>query len=226
MVILGHSFRRPALLQEALTHASLSRHARNNQRMEFLGDRVLGLVVARALFELDPPLSEGELALRQGILVSKDTLAHVARAIDLGQYMRLAHGERASGGSYKSSALADCLEAVIAALYLDGGIPAAEQFILHHWRDRLSATQTLRKDPKSALQEWAQGRGHGTPRYEFFGQSGPDHAPSFTMVVYVGTFDPVSGMGETKRLAEQNAAADFLNRMGQGDGSPDAPGGT
>lgn len=211
--ILGYSFQNPKLLQEALTHSSLSRTARNNQRLEFLGDRVLGLVVAGMLFDLKPALPEGELALRQGTLVSQEILARIANHIDLGRYMRLAHGEKVSGGSYKPSALADCLEAILAALYLDGGMDAPAHFIKKHWTALLDTIETRQKDPKSALQEWSQGHGHGTPLYEIRGRTGPDHAPLFTIAVRVGEFPPVLGAGDNKRLAEQNAATLFLDTI-------------
>lgn len=213
--LLGHSFRTPALLAEALTHPSAASAARpDNQRLEFLGDRVLGLVIATALLDAFPGEAEGTLAPRFNALVRRETLADVALDCDLSQHIELGRSESLGGGRRKAALLADAVEAVIAALYLDGGYEAAERFILKHWHHRLTAHATAPQDAKTRLQEWAQGHGLGLPVYALVHRSGPDHAPEFTVAVSVEDHGSATGRAASKKLAEQTAATALLDRIG------------
>lgn len=212
---LGHRFADRKLLTTALTHAS----ARNSpglsyQRLEFLGDRVLGLVIAEMLLAAFPEAAEGELAQRFTALVRNETCAEVARALDLGPAIRLGAGEAQSGGRKKTAILGDVCEAVIGALYLDGGLDAAKGVIAGHWRDRMATLAGSMRDAKTTLQEWAQGKGLATPNYAIVGRSGPDHAPRFAVEVRVETLEPCRGEGGTRREAEQDAATAVLLRQG------------
>jgi len=211
---LGHRFARPALLAEALTHPSASGPSRpDNQRLEFLGDRVLGLVVAEALHAAYPGESEGTLAPRFNALVRRETLAEIAREIGLGEHLSLGRSESISGGRRKIAILADAMEAVIAALYLDGGIEAARRFIERHWTARLQAPAEAPQDAKTRLQEWAQGRGLAPPAYEVLGREGPDHAPRFTIEARLATGERASAEAPSKKAAEQAAAARLLDSI-------------
>lgn len=210
---LGHSFRDPALLRQALTHPSTGGKL-NNQRLEFLGDRVLGLVIADALYAHFSRQKEGGLARRLASLVKKDTLAVVARTVELDRHLRLGRGADDEGGRQKPAILADACEAVIAALYLDGGIKAARQFILREWDGFINEEARAARDPKSALQEWAQGRGLAPPVYREVGRTGPDHAPRFVIEASIEGLQSVQGEGTSKRLAEKKAAQAMLERIG------------
>jgi ribonuclease-3 len=164
--LAGHRFTRPELLVRALTHPSAASTARpDNQRLEFLGDRVLGLAIAEALLQIYPEEAEGTLAPRLNALVQRDTLAEVASGIGLGDALRLGRSESLGGGRRKKAILADAMEAVIAALYLDGGPEVARRFVLDLWRERIEAPDTAPVDAKSLLQQWAQGRGQTPPDY-------------------------------------------------------------
>ncbi|MEA1938842.1 MAG: ribonuclease III [Pseudomonadota bacterium] len=216
---IGHRFADQSLLEEALTHPSLidrerARYPAANQRLEFLGDRVLGLVIARMLFETYKESAEGVLAKHFSAIVDKTTLAQLARALDLGAALRMTEGEETAGGRDKSSNLEDALEAVIAALYLDGGLSVAEAFIRAHWTD-LVATPPIRHDadPKTALQEWAQRQGLDIPTYRETARSGPAHKPDFTVEACVEGLPPASATGSSKRTAEKAAAATLLERI-------------
>lgn len=209
--ILSHEFRNKDLLQMALTHRSLD-GVTSNQRLEFLGDRVIGLVVAHMLFETFPAEQEGELARRHAGLVSKDALAEVARAIGLGEHLRMSESEDIAGGRENISHLEDACEALIGALYLDGGIQAAETFIEKHWKPLLLSVKEPPKDSKTALQEWAQARGMPLPEYIEVRRSGPDHAPEFEIEVRLGE-KSATGAAGAKRAAEQLAAANLLSRL-------------
>ena len=210
---IGHRFARPELLRRAVTHSSMSGPGReDNQRLEFLGDRVLGLVMAEALLAGDRVASEGQLAPRFNTLVRKEACAEVAQAIDLGAALKLGRSEMMSGGRRKQALLGDAMEAVIAAVYLDAGFDAARAVILRLWGDRVAAVDTDARDPKTALQEWAHQRGPETPNYEVIDRSGPDHNPSFTIRVHVDGVEPSEGEGRSKRLAEQAAATAMLIR--------------
>lgn len=215
--ILGHRFANPALLNEALTHPSVggvSRKAvgKGYERLEFLGDRVLGLIVAEWLLERFPKEQEGALARRLTALVRAEALVVVAGHIGLGAHLRLAPGEQI--GAVKPAILADACEAVIGALYLDGGLPAAATFIRRHWDAALEgAKASPPQDPKTGLQEWALARGQKLPLYIDIGRSGPDHAPIFQVSVEVEGHPPVTASGSSKRAAEKAAADALLSRI-------------
>ncbi len=210
---LGHRFADPALLRQALTHSSGSTdRMRSNERLEFLGDRVLGLVVADMLYERFPDEEEGALARRHAALVQRESLARVSRGIGLPDHLILSMGEAETGGRENDSLLADACEAVIAALYLDGGLDAARDFVHAHWSALMEENPTPPKDAKTALQEWAQGRGKPLPSYREVSREGPDHAPTFTIEVSVEGLDPAIGTGSSKRLAAQAAAEAMLAR--------------
>lgn len=211
---LGHRFADPALLERALTHPSVSadrdHHGGDYERLEFLGDRVLALVVAEKLFSRFPNEAEGLLARRLAKLVAKESLAAVAEDLGLGRFMRLAMGEDEQQGRSNPGLLSDVCEAVIAALYLDGGLPAAERFIDASWAPRIEADREAPSDPKTALQEWAQARGLPLPRYSEVERRGPPHDPIFTIAAEVEGQPRRVGRGRSKRAAEQEAAAQLL----------------
>lgn len=212
---LGHEFSRPELLVRALTHGSISTATRpDNQRLEFLGDRVLGLTVAEALFAADRAATEGQLAPRYNALVKGETCAEVAREIGLGEVLKLGRSEMMSGGRRKEALLADAMEAVLAAIYLDAGLEAARAVILRLWADRLARVEDDARDPKTALQEWAQAQGMSPPRYVQTARTGPDHAPEFEITVRLddGREAQATGKG-TKRSIEQAAAAVLLSQI-------------
>jgi ribonuclease-3 len=212
---LGHHFRDPDLLRRALTHSSLSSPTRpDNQRLEFLGDRVLGLAMAEALLAKDTEAREGQLAPRFNALVRKETCADVAREIDLGAVLRLGKSEMATGGRRKQALLGDAMEAVIAAVYLDAGFDVARAMILGLWGARVDAVETDARDAKTALQEWAQARGLNPPTYVEVGRAGPDHAPVFTVEARLETGEVARADGRVKRQAEQAAARELLSRVG------------
>ncbi len=216
---LGHAFSRPELLARALTHASIATPNRpDNQRLEFLCDRVLGLVMAEALLAADRAASEGQLAPRYNALVRKETCAEVAREIDLGAVLRLGRSEMMSGGRRKEALLGDAMEAVIAAVYLDGGFDAAKAMILSLWGARVQAVEADARDAKTSLQEWAQGRGLPPPTYTEVDRSGPDHQPLFTVEVKMATGETERAQAGAKRQAEQAAAKALLARMEKQDG--------
>lgn len=211
---LGYAFKQPELLSRAVTHASMSSANRDdNQRLEFLGDRVLGLVMAEALLALDEQATEGQLAPRFNALVRKETCADVAREIDLGAVLRLGRSEMLSGGRRKQALLGDAIEAVIAAIYLDSGFEAARSVILKLWGARVHEVEEDARDPKTALQEWAQARGLKPPRYEEIKRDGPDHAPVFTIAAKLSTGDQEMATAGSKRQAEQAAASALLSRL-------------
>ncbi len=210
---LGHEFRDPSLLIRALTHGSRGGGEGDNQRLEFLGDRVLGLVMAEALLEADREADEGRIAPRFNALVRRETCAEVAREADLGAGLKLGRSEMIGGGRKKEAVLADAMEAVIAAVYLDGGLEAARGVVLRLWGGRIAAAPKDARDAKSALQEWAQGRGMAPPAYELIGREGPDHAPRFVIEVRLATGEAERAEGATKRAAEHAAAAALLGRL-------------
>jgi ribonuclease-3 len=211
---LGHRFRDPDLLRRALVHRSMGEpRAETYERLEFLGDRVLGLIVAELLFETYPDEEEGALAKRFTALVRGETLARVAVALDLGAHVVLAPSEEDAGGRENPSILADACEAVIAALYIDGGLAAAQAFVRAHWTDLMAEDLSPPKDAKTALQEWAQGHGLALPKYTETARSGPAHAPEFEVSVSVQGLTPQGAVGPSKRAAEQAAAAALLDRI-------------
>jgi ribonuclease-3 len=214
--LLGHRFRDPALLQRALTHAS-SDSIVSNERLEFLGDRVLGLVIAEKLHKLYPADSEGALALKFNALVRKEPCAKAAMEAGLSSHLILANSEVASGGRNKSVILAGACEAVIAALYLDGGMKAARSFIERYWAGVVATLNDDLRDAKTALQEWTQAQQvRTTPLYRLVERQGPDHAPKFIVEVSAGREARATGEGGSKREAEQAAAASLLEKVRHG----------
>ncbi|WP_299288545.1 ribonuclease III [uncultured Tateyamaria sp.] len=213
---IGHVFNTPDLLIEAVTHASMSSPTRSdNQRLEFLGDRVLGLVMAEALLSADKAAAEGLLAPRFNALVRKETCADVARDIGLGDVLRLGRSEMMSGGRRKQALLGDAVEAVIAAVYLDAGFNAARDVILRLWADRIGRVEDDARDAKTALQEWAQARGLAPPRYVETARTGPDHAPVFTISAQLDTGAEASATAGSKREAQQSAAKALMDALEQ-----------
>lgn len=211
---LGHVFAKPDLLNRAVTHSSItSAHRDDNQRLEFLGDRVLGLVMAEALLQADPNAPEGLLAPRYNALVRRETCADVARAIDLGAVLKLGRSEMKSGGRRKEALLADAMEAVIAAIYQDGGFEIARKAVVRLWGDRIGNVADDARDPKTALQEWAQGRGEQPPAYVEVARKGPDHQPVFTIEVRLESGQAERATAGSKRHAEQAAAKALLEKV-------------
>ncbi len=211
---LGHEFADPALLVRAVTHASMSStHRDDNQRLEFLGDRVLGLVIAEALLLADRAAAEGLLAPRYNAMVRRETCADVARDIGLGEVLKLGRSEMQSGGRRKEALLADAMEAVIAAVYNDAGFDAARKVVLQHWQARIGTVAADARDAKTALQEWAQARGEPPPVYTEIARSGPDHQPVFTIRVTLQSGAHAEATAGAKRQAEQAAAQSLLERV-------------
>ena len=211
---LGHQFRKPELLVRAVTHASIGTVTRpDNQRLEFLGDRVLGLVMAEALLAADAGASEGQLAPRFNALVRKETCADVAREVGLGDVLKLGRSEMLTGGRRKEALLGDAMEAVIAAVHQDAGFEAARALVLRLWAGRIAAVEPDARDAKTSLQEWAQARGQVPPTYVEAGRSGPDHAPVFTVRVTLASGEAAEASAGSKRVAEQAAARMLLERM-------------
>jgi ribonuclease-3 len=201
-------------LAEALTHPSASSRARpDNQRLEFLGDRVLGLVIAQALFERFPEATEGRLAPRYNALVRKETCAEVAAEVDLGPMLHLGRSEAMGGGRRRPAVLGDAMEALIAAIYLDAGMEAAREAILNAWGARVSQAARTRADAKTAAQEWAQARGLAPPVYEEIARQGPDHAPVFTVAARMEDGTEATAEAPSKRAAQQAAAAALLELL-------------
>jgi len=209
---IGHRFARPELLIEALTHPSMAT-GRDNQRLEFLGDRVLGLVIAEALLDQDPGATEGDLAPRLNALVRKETCAEVAAALDLGPALRLGRSEMLTGGRRKAALLGDAMEAVIAAVYLDGGLDAARGLVRRGWGERIGAVRDVVRDAKTMLQEWAQARGLAPPAYVDLDREGPDHAPVFSVEARLADGRAAEGRASSKRAAQQAAAEALLTRV-------------
>lgn len=209
---LGHDFARPELLATALTHPSAAESGRagSYERFEFLGDRVLALAIADLLIRSFPDEAEGDLARRHSRLVARAALAAAAGGIGLGGYLRMSEGEADSGLRGNETVLADAMEAVFGAIFLDSGFTAAQVVIIRLWQPMVDADATPPQDAKSALQEWAQARGRGLPEYVEVARSGPDHAPAFTIEVRLDRLPPAEGRGASKRAAEQAAAAVLL----------------
>ena len=213
---LGYEFSNLSLLVEALTHSSIASDFRkDNQRLEFLGDRVLGLVMAEALLEIDQTAPEGTLAPRFNALVRKETCAEVARQIELGVVLKIGRSEMVSGGRRKDALLGDGMEAVIAAIYKDGGFEIAKTIIIKLWGDRIKNVKVDARDAKTMLQEWAQARGQNPPNYEVISRSGPDHAPDFLVKVILASGETSEAMAGSKRQAEQMAAKALLQKIGE-----------
>ncbi len=214
---LGYRFADPELLDRALTHSSFispaKRIERSYQRLEFLGDRVLGLVIADMLYRKLPKANEGELSRTLNTLVRKETCAIIARELQLGAEMNLGDSEARTGGAEKDAILGDVTEAVIGAIYCDGGLGKAYDFVERVFGDHFTVGQADRADAKTTLQEWAQARGLEPPTYTQTERTGPDHAPQFTITVAVGAFEPMSAAGPSKKIAEHKAAELFLVRQ-------------
>ena len=214
---LGYKFKSQALLELALTHAShrgSNASREDNERLEFIGDRVLGLAVAEMLHASFPKANEGELARRFNRLVRGETCAAVGRDVGLGPHLKLSEGESESGGRDKETIVADAVEALLGAIFLDGGFDKARAVVRLLWEAQSGQTLKTMTDAKSALQEWAQGSGLALPVYVEVGRTGPDHAPVFTTEVRIKGMAPACGEGASKRQAEQAAAAAFLEREG------------
>ena len=206
------------MLDQALTHISALTGARNRassyQRLEFLGDHVLGLVVSNMLFRAFAKADEGEMSRRLADLVRKEACADVARSIDLGSAIRLGASEVNAGGRDRTAILADVCEALIGAVFIDGGYPAATEVIERLWSERMRTPARPLRDSKTVLQEWAQARGLPTPAYREVERKGPHHDPEFRVAVVLPDRAPAEGMGRSKRAAEQAAAAAMLASAG------------
>ncbi|HWP25541.1 MAG TPA: ribonuclease III [Xanthobacteraceae bacterium] len=214
---IGYHFRNAAILDNALTHVSaLGGGSRTGsyQRLEFLGDHVLGLVISDMLYRAFPRADEGELSRRLADLVRRETCAEVARAIDLGAAIRLGASEASAGGRVRTAILADVCEALIGAVFIDGGYAEAAAMIERLWGERMRVPARPLRDPKTLLQEWAQARGLPTPVYREIARTGPQHSPEFRIAVALPNREQAEGFGRSKRAAEQAAAAAMLAREG------------
>lgn len=214
---IGYKFADKALLERALTHISAlagGNRANSYQRLEFLGDHVLGLVVSNMLYAAFPKANEGELSRRLADLVRKETCADVAKAIELGPVLKLGSSESNAGGRLRTTILGDACEALIGAVFLDGGYAAAEELVGRFWKERMLKPLRPLRDPKTMLQEWAQARGLPTPAYQELARTGPQHKPKFRVSVSLPGRPPAEGMGASKRAAEQAAAAAMLAHVG------------
>ena len=214
---LGFAFKDRALIELALTHASARPSLKpneDNERLEFLGDRVLGLAIAELLTQTFPESSEGELARRYNQLVRAETCAEIAKEWELGQLILMSGGEAESGGRGKKTILANACEAVLGAIFVEGGYQAARDVVFRFWTTELASLDLALPDAKSILQEWAQGRRLSLPRYVEIAREGPDHKPRFTAEVQIDGVEPERGHGANKRAAEQAAALAMLLREG------------
>ena len=215
---IGYRFADAALLERALTHISALKGPQGRgasyQRLEFLGDHVLGLAISDMLFRSFPKADEGELSRRLADLVRRESCADVAREIELGGAIRLGASEASAGGRLRIAILADVCESLIGAIFLDGGYGAASNFVERFWSDRMRAPARPLRDPKTVLQEWAQAHGLPTPSYREVERTGPHHDPEFRVAVTLPQREPAEGKGRSKRAAEQAAAAAMLAREG------------
>jgi ribonuclease-3 len=214
---IGYKFADKALLETALTHISAlsgGNRANSYQRLEFLGDHVLGVVISAMLYQAFSKANEGELSRRLADLVRKEACAEVARAMDLGPALKLGSSESNAGGRLRTTILGDACEALVGAVFLDGGYAAAEQFVARFWQDRMLKPIRPLRDPKTMLQEWAQARALPTPAYQELHRTGPHHSPKFSVAVTLPGRPPAEGSGASKRAAEQAAAAAMLTRVG------------
>lgn len=220
---LGHVFRNPERLEQALTHPSVGegsgrvsgRPVIDNQRLEFLGDRVLGLLTAERLMADFPAADEGEMSSRLHPLVDKTACARAAERLGVGPALRLSPGESKQGGRRREGALGDAMEAILAAVYLDGGLDAARAVFERAWAEDLAAPPPRAvSNPKSALQEWALGRGLTLPAYRIVDRRGADHAPVFTVAAEIAGLEPLTGQGRSRQEAEKAAALAVLRREG------------
>ncbi len=207
--IISYEFQDTKLLMLALTHASTAT-GKTYERLEFLGDRVLGLVVADALYKKFPKEVEGDLARRLSVLVQGETLAQIAREHNVGDYIQLSDSERNAGGADNDHILADVVESILGALYLEAGYSECQRVISDLWGERFYKMTQPPQHPKTSVQEWSQAKGIGLPSYDVISQSGPDHAPIFEVRLTVGSFDSVSAEGRTRQEAEKKAATLFM----------------
>jgi ribonuclease III len=222
---IGYQFADKTLIDRALTHISAlsgGKRAESYQRLEFLGDHVLGLVVSDMLYREFQRADEGELSRRLADLVRKETCADVAREMDVGPALRLGSSESNAGGRLRETILADACEALIGAVFLDGGYPAAEAFVVRFWQERMLKPARPLRDSKTMLQEWAQARGLPTPAYRELARTGPHHDPEFRVAVTLPDRPAAEGLGSSKRAAEQAAAAQMLAQVGAAVDTPDA----
>ena len=222
---IDYRFKDRDLLERSLTHISAiagGSRANSYQRLEFLGDHVLGLIISDMLFRSFAKADEGELSRRLADLVRREACADVARAMQLGEAIRLGSSEANAGGRTRTAILADVCEALIGAVYLDGGYQAAEQLVEKFWGERMRVPARPLRDPKTMLQEWAQARGLPTPAYKEVERTGPHHNPEFRISVSLPNREPAEGIGRSKRSAEQAAAAALLKREGVLTDRPDA----
>ncbi len=219
---LGYQFKNTQLLRTALTHASaIVKHESANEKehryyyeqLEFLGDRVLGLAISHMLYDMFPSEKEGDWAKRHSEAVREQTLAEISEAFNMGDYLFLSSGEQRSGGRKKKTILADVMEAVIAAIYLDSNYEAAQKFIETHWKDVLQRAPMPPEDPKTQLQEWLQAQGLPLPEYKLVSRSGPDHAPQFEVSIEVEGIKPITVTGTSKRRAEKKAAEMIIKEI-------------
>jgi ribonuclease-3 len=214
---IGYKFADKMQLERALTHISAlsgGNRANSYQRLEFLGDHVLGLVISDMLYRAFPRANEGELSRRLSDLVRKETCADVARAIEIGPALKLGSSENNAGGRLRTTILGDACEALVGAVYLDGGYAAADEFVARFWKERMLKPLRPLRDPKTMLQEWAQARGLPTPAYQELARTGPHHKPKFSVAVMLPDRPPAEGIGDSKRAAEQAAAAAMLGQVG------------
>ncbi len=207
--LLGHHFKDVSLLKIAITHSSRSQ-GKNYERLEFLGDRVLGLIIAEQLYARFPDESEGDMAKRLAALVQGSTIAKIATKINLGDYIQFSDAERASGGADNENILADVFEAMLGALYLDSGFEACQNLVDRLWVDDFFKMKAPPQHPKTALQEWVQGQSLPLPEYAIVGQEGPDHAPIFNVRLRVQGHADITVQGRSRQLAEKDAARTFL----------------
>ncbi|MFN3867680.1 MAG: ribonuclease III [Hyphomicrobiaceae bacterium] len=215
---IGYTFKSRELVERALTHASVRGNSgaqrADNERLEFVGDRVLGLAMAEALSQSYPEAREGELAARFNRMVRGQTCAAVARRIELGRSLILSESEADSGGRDKETILADAVEALLGAVFIEAGYDVARNVVLRLWAPHMNQSPKASRDAKSELQEWAQGQGLALPEYVELSRSGPDHAPRFVAEVRIKGREVALGEGSSKRAAEQSAAALMLKREG------------
>ena len=209
---LGYSFKNRAHLQQALTHSSKAGSA-NNERIEFLGDRVLNLVMAENLFKTFPEENEGNLAKRHSALVQGRMLYIIGGILNIGDYVNMSDYERHGGGGENENIISDATEATLGAIFLDGGLDAAREVILRLWGDNVQTLTSANNDPKTELQEWVQARGLPLPEYEIVHRSGPDHAPLFEVEVRVKGHDPISAEGASRSKAEKSAAMRMIAKL-------------
>ena len=206
---IDHQFSNPKLIGEAVTHSSTGKE-NNYERLEFLGDRVVGLVVAQELYNRFPEEPEGHMAKRLAALVQGEMLAEIAQEISLGEFINFSDAEEAAGGAENENILADVFEAVIGALYLDAGFEKCQNLLLSLYDGHFDNMKAPPQHPKTALQEWAQGKGLPLPLYEITSQDGPDHAPEFEVTLFVEGFDMLQAKGRSRQQAEKEVAEQFL----------------